>query len=80
MKIVDNFKNNISVHMFHNVFLVAFGRISTSPIINSLVDNKLFLLDDEILTQDQSGNIILHNVKKSIKSILVFNTMQVSTT
>lgn len=39
----------------------------------------MFLLDDEILTQDDSSNIVLYDVNKSIKSILAFNSMQVGT-
>lgn len=37
----------------------------------------MYQLDDEILAQDDSGNIMLFDVNKSIKSILAFNSMQV---
>lgn len=36
------------------------------------------ILDDEILTQDSSQNIILFDVHKSINSILAFRSMEVN--
>jgi len=35
-------------------------------------------IDDEVLTQDASGNIVLFNVNENVKSILAYNTMKVN--
>ncbi|VVC36524.1 Dipeptidylpeptidase IV, N-terminal domain,Peptidase S9, prolyl oligopeptidase, catalytic [Cinara cedri] len=54
------------------------GRIMFKTLLN---DNQKYfdatwVSDDEILAQDDDGNIILYDVNKSIKSVLAFNSMQ----